>query len=342
MGTADVNNDGGVDLVVGAGFADPGDRQAAGETYVLFGPLSAGTLELATDADIVVNGIDPGDFSGDRVDSGDINNDGADDLVVVADEAGPGGRTGAGESYVLFGPLSAGTLDLATDADIVVNGIDPFDFSGADVTTGDVNNDGADDIVIGALGGDPGGKTDAGETYVIFGPLSAGTLELAITRLTANDADDADTGTNNLQNFPDMVSATLGANGKLAIRYSVDSASGDSAYSLHVEFFKADADGEEGKTLLGSDSYPTSSAQSSRVAFLANATELGVSAGDSIVATATDAGNNTSEFSAGVQVIGVATNIPGLTWWGLFAMAGLLAGMVVWRLRRRTAVKAQA
>ena len=32
-----------------------------------------------------------------------------------------------------------------------------------------INNDGVDDLIIGASGGDRGGSTDAGETYVLFG-----------------------------------------------------------------------------------------------------------------------------------------------------------------------------
>ena len=36
-------------------------------------------------------------------------------------------------------------------------------------TAGDVNGDGYDDIVVGGFGADPGGKSTAGETYVVFG-----------------------------------------------------------------------------------------------------------------------------------------------------------------------------
>ena len=75
----------------------------AGETYVLFGPLSAGTLELSSAPDITLNGIDAGDQLGKGVGGGDINDDGAPDLIIGARFADPGGRTSAGETYVLFG-----------------------------------------------------------------------------------------------------------------------------------------------------------------------------------------------------------------------------------------------
>ncbi|MFN9288501.1 MAG: hypothetical protein ACK6EB_10540, partial [Planctomyces sp.] len=54
-------------------------------------------------------------------------------------------------------------------------GIDAGDTSGIPVSAaGDVTGDGFDDLLIGALGGDGAGnaKSDAGESYVIFGGSS--------------------------------------------------------------------------------------------------------------------------------------------------------------------------
>ncbi len=52
----------------------------------------------------------------------------------------------------------------------VINGIDPFDFSGLSVSgAGDINGDGLDDVVVGSLG-DPAGNNRAGESYVVFSP----------------------------------------------------------------------------------------------------------------------------------------------------------------------------
>jgi hypothetical protein len=53
-------------------------------------------------------------------------------------------------------------------------GVDSFDDSGRAVAAaGDLNNDGIADLVIGARAGDPGGRSNAGESYVIFGRAPA-------------------------------------------------------------------------------------------------------------------------------------------------------------------------
>ena len=117
-----------------------------------------------------------------------------------------------------------------------------------------------------------------------------------------NDPSDVDSGANNLQNFPVISRAEINASGDLVIEYNVDSATENSSYPLNIEFFRADTHGEEGERLLGSDSYQLSEAQSFTVVNLGNAGSLGVQGGEHIVATATDAGNNTSEFSDNLTV----------------------------------------
>ncbi|MEO1086483.1 MAG: integrin alpha, partial [Acidobacteriota bacterium] len=131
-------------------------------------------------AGLTINGIDADDNSGTSVSgAGDVNGDGIDDLIIGADAADPGGDSGAGETYVVFGVDGAAgetfpaTLDLATlngTNGFVLEGIDPGDASGFSVSgAGDVNGDGIDDLIVGAFNADPGGDSNAGETYVVFG-----------------------------------------------------------------------------------------------------------------------------------------------------------------------------
>src|SRR6185436_13269005 len=130
----------------------------------------------------VLAGIDAGDDSGLAVSTaGDVNGDGIDDVLIGAFQASPGGRTYAGESYVVFGRDTAragnfpAVFQLASllpdsggdgSAGFVLTGIDSRDISGYSVSAaGDLNGDGLGDILIGA----PDRRSSAGESYVVFG-----------------------------------------------------------------------------------------------------------------------------------------------------------------------------
>ncbi len=116
--------------------------------------------------------------------------------------------------------------------------------------------------------------------------------------VTSNDLNDTDTGPNNLQNYPVLSNVDL--NGTLNVTYSINSVSPNSAFPLTVDFYLADTSGEEGKTYLGSDSYNSGDGQKP----IALSPETVINPGNRVVATATDANGNTSEFSASVLVGG--------------------------------------
>ncbi len=147
----------------------------------------------------------------------------------------------------------------------------------------------------------------------IFANIGSG-IDLGTIGPTPNDPGDADDGPNNLQNYPEFASALIGTNGNLILQYKVDSDPANSNYGatgLHVEFFKADA-GLQGKTFVGSANYTVTDYDDGSpglAAFDAGpAAGLGIVAGDTIIATATDADGNTSEFTS--TNVGVVTDQP--------------------------------
>ncbi len=120
---------------------------------------------------------------------------------------------------------------------------------------------------------------------------------------TPNDLGDPDVGPNNLQNFPVLAPVTF-SGGVYSVTYSVPSLSSNSTYPLLVEFFRADAAGQEGKELLGRDVYNAPSIPQT----FNFGSGVGFALGDRVVATATDkvdvvsggVSGSTSEFSTSV------------------------------------------
>lgn len=180
----DLNNDGVDDFLISAFTTDPNGVTNAGSVYVVFGQAGgpaagAATFDLASldgSNGFVIEGVDPNDRTGYSISNiGDFDGDGISDILIGAEGGDPFDVTSAGEAYIVFGQEGGfdATLNLS-DLDgtngLRLNGIDAGDRAGRSVSgAGDVNNDGRDDIIIGAFDADPGGLVSAGESYVVFG-----------------------------------------------------------------------------------------------------------------------------------------------------------------------------
>ena len=163
----DVNDDGYEDVIIGAYSNDDGGNNS-GSAYLILGPRSiTGSVVDLDDADAQITGASNGDGAGyDVASAGDLNGDDYDDLLIGAWKNDEGG-TNAGATFVLYGPVS-GSLGLSS-ADALLEGDAARDLAGAVLAGGhDVNDDGYDDILVGAYYADDGG-TNSGAAYLILG-----------------------------------------------------------------------------------------------------------------------------------------------------------------------------
>ena len=156
----DINADGYDDVVVGADWYDNGQLNE-GAVFVHMG--SATGLETTPAAILESNQVEAN--MGRSVSrAGDVNNDGYDDIIVSSWLYDPG-VTNAGRVYIYHGSASGINTTPAKTIDGNQFGAN---FGNCVSAAGDVNNDGYDDVVVGAWLYDAG-QTDEGRVYVFLG-----------------------------------------------------------------------------------------------------------------------------------------------------------------------------
>ena len=137
----------------------------------------------------------------------------------------------------------------------------------------------------------------------IFGNGDLG-IDLGDNGRSPNDLTDSDAGPNLTQNFPVLIAAAI-SGGDLFVTYSVNSDPGNSAYPLTIDFYESDLLGQ-GRVYLGTNSYSAADfTLGAKTVNLGNAGVLGVVQPEPLVAVATDAGANSSEFSD-PRLVGIA------------------------------------
>ncbi len=153
-GAGNVNGDEYADIIIGAS----GNDQVgfiAGKAYIYYGSAS---LDNTADVELLAKAAWDR-FGKSASTAGDVNNDGFDDVIVGAFEAG-----NAGEAYIFLG---AAAMDATADLTMTGEFLDD-DFGSSVDTAGDVNNDGFDDVLIGAPVNSENGL-GAGKIYVFNG-----------------------------------------------------------------------------------------------------------------------------------------------------------------------------
>ena len=150
----DIDGDGYDDLLIGAQHHDVSKLADVGVVYVLTGS-PPGDVSLA-DATAILSGEAEQDFAGRSLAGvGDIDGDGNDDFLVGAKTNDEGGNS-AGKSYLVLGPVNGTAALLDAAAGRFVGSVAESQ-SGTEVAAaGDVNNDGAIDMLIGAVAADEG------------------------------------------------------------------------------------------------------------------------------------------------------------------------------------------
>ncbi|WP_158553211.1 MULTISPECIES: Ig-like domain-containing protein [Mesorhizobium] len=214
----DVNGDGIDDIIFSAQGTTVGSNGMAGTSYVLFGTQSGfGTDDgnghmvlnlgdILASQGFSIQGENTLQMLGGSVASaGDVNGDGIDDIIVGATRTVAGGAM-TGSAYVVFGSttgfgtddgsghavLSIGDLNASTGFVIVGGGED--DKLGISVSSaGDINDDGYDDIIVGASENDEAG-VNAGQSYVIYGSQAgfgvddgSGHMTIDVSQLSASE-----------------------------------------------------------------------------------------------------------------------------------------------------------
>ncbi len=151
----------------------------------LTAPAHAATTHDMADTDNFNIRFD-GAIAGERLSSfdttrtGDLNNDGKIDLVTTSPSAGNNGRSNSGSLYVFYNDLLNLTLsgigqtpDLS-DSDnysLRIDGATSGDKLSWNVAIVDIDNDGKNDLLVGAIDADNNSRNNSGSLYILYNTL---------------------------------------------------------------------------------------------------------------------------------------------------------------------------
>jgi len=186
----DIDNDGYDDIIVGA----QNKNSNQGAAYVIYGGSRSSRANILLTTALVpattgfmITGYATGNFLGMTVSTaGDVNKDGFSDIIVGAFQ-----YNSRGAAYVIYGGLRSSmanrllttALDPATSGFMITGNAVGDGFGGSLRRAGDIDNDGYDDIIIGAVAK----NSNQGIAYVIYGgeKSSMPNIDLSIQALNS-------------------------------------------------------------------------------------------------------------------------------------------------------------
>jgi len=156
----DINSDGYDDVLVGSRGYDNTEMNT-GAVYVYYGSVSG----ISTSADVRIESDRAYGYLGSSVaGAGDIDNDGFDDIILGA-YTYTNNESNEGAAFIYFGDVSG----LKTTGFITLELDQPEAHFGSSVAgVGDVNNDGFDDVIVGAIFYE-NGQSNQGAAFVYYG-----------------------------------------------------------------------------------------------------------------------------------------------------------------------------
>jgi hypothetical protein len=170
----DVNGDGYDDFLI-ANYHTNVNGYDAGATYLILGKAQANWAKSVSLSQADARFLGDSNYSalGYHVDGGgDVNGDGLSDIILGAPAGNEDGKDRPGSAYIIFGRTTANwgfQFVPENSADASYEGEVDYDQYGKSVAiVGDVNNDGYDDILVGAPFSD-GYATNGGKAYLVLG-----------------------------------------------------------------------------------------------------------------------------------------------------------------------------
>lgn len=180
----DINGDGIDDLAFGARMANPIITYVAGAVYVIYGRNGnfAGDIDLTQfnyTQGFLINGALKTGYLGKSVSfAGDVNQDGINDIAMIASpnyqDGRPGGKYSGGTLYVIYG--EKGTFRMNIRLALGLKPSDGYAISapaeaggfGCSLSSADLNDDNIPDVIVGATNTNPMSFSFNGSAYVIY------------------------------------------------------------------------------------------------------------------------------------------------------------------------------